>query len=152
MTLAAPVLALLLASNTLASVPDSDATPLSQEACSKLLTVVAAFSPQFPDLVLKARLFMVVPVDVTINSAGSVTGAVLQQGTRDLFSLGQLSMEAATQWRFNAAPDCEVREATLVFDYQRPVPIGTKGGTIFKPPFLVEIFRTDIRFDTRPIS
>ena len=117
--------------------------------CSTSLAVVSAVAPSFPDLAFKARLFMEVPIDVTVNSSGVVTEAVLQAGTRNLFALGTVSADAAMKWQFNEAPNCEVRTATVVFAFKHPLPIGSPGVTVFKPPFLVEIFRTEQLVDTR---
>ena len=119
--------------------------------CLQPPTVVVAVAPEVPDIAMRGRFFDVVVVDVLVDAAGSVTRATPQPGTRMFFGLADLAVRAAGDWKFNEAPGCEARVASLTFDFQRPVPIGTPGGSRFKPPYRVEVFRTDVLIDTRPI-
>jgi TonB family protein len=123
----------------------------SQNACTtQPIEATVAVAPRFPEIARKARLSMTIPVDVTISRSGRVTEAKLQAGTPDHLFLGQVSTQAATRWRFNEDRGCLERSATLMFAFRQPVPVGWGAGTIFKPPFLVEIVEEEI--EVRSVS
>lgn len=122
----------------------------SQDVCTQPIVASVAVAPRFPEVARKARLSMTIPVDVIISPSGRVATAKLQAGTPDHLFLGQVSTQAATRWRFNEDHGCLERSATLMFAFRQPVPIGWGAGTIFKPPFLVEIVEEEI--EVRAVS
>ena len=96
--------------------------------------VVTGVAPEVPDIAMRARYFVPISVDVQIGADGAVLDAILQPGTREIFGLDTLALRAAREWRFDEAAGCKTRRAWLTFDFQKPVPIGTPGGSRFKPP------------------
>lgn len=112
--------------------------------CSKPITTVVAVAPKFPEVARKARLSMVVPVNVRIDPLGSVSRAELAPGTPDHLFLGQVAVQSAERWRFNEERTCPDRSAMLEFAFRQPVPKGWGGGAIFTPPFRVELVEEEI--------
>ena len=110
----------------------------------RAITTVVAVAPKFPEIARKARFSMVVPVNVTIDPSGGVANAELAPGTPDRFFLGQVSVQAASRWRFNEDYACTDRSAMLEFVFRLPVPKGWGGGAIFTPPFRVELVEEEI--------
>ena len=144
---------LLIVCGSIAPAEAGEQAASPESACAVAAVAEVVVAPTQPEIALRIRVFRVIWVDVEIDPEGKVSGTATRLDNKselDVLDLGKLSEAAARQWRFNTAPGCKVRYATLTFDFQHPVPIGQPGGTVFRSPYTVEMFRPDIRFDVNP--
>jgi TonB family protein len=107
--------------------------------CGAPPTVVVAVAPSFPDVCRRARFAGVAIVVVEIDHVGKVESATFgpNRNANSLFNAPAL--EAAKQWQFGPAANCDSRYATLTFEFKSPVKVASEAGTVFRPPFTVEI-------------
>ena len=129
---------LLIATMTMAA-PD----PSRARVCSDSPRPVSAMAPEFPNVGRQARVSGTVPVDVSIDEAGRVLSAKVVDGGPSMFEAA--SVAAAARWLFDSAPGCGNRKARLVFRFKTPVPSGWGGGTVFRPPYEVDIVIEEIK-------
>jgi len=142
---------LLLASTTLliGAVSVCESTHAQQPgSCKAPLIVEAAVAPQFPEVARKARSFGTSYVSVDVDDNGVVTNAADAPKLTSHPLFQPTAIEAAKRWRFQNAVGCSTRTATLVFDFKQPVPRGWGAGTIFRPPFTVEIVVEEVWVQT----
>jgi hypothetical protein len=140
----AMVLSTLVTAFTVAAAPQVSGTTPAPTSCRQPAVAVVAVAPKFPEIARKARFTQILPVDITIDASGWVTSAKLPDGTPEFLNIGELSIRAAKRWRFNEDFGCSERSARLHFHFRPAVPIGWGAGTVFKPPFLVEIVEEEV--------
>lgn len=128
-------------------------TPLGSRAadpieCGVPPTVVAAIAPSFPDLPRRARISGTAVVMVDVDHLGNVSSAAIGSSKTMNPLFADPALEAAKKWQFNPAVNCDSRSATLTFDFKRPVKEALEAGTVFRPPFTIEILVEAVRVDT----
>ena len=116
--------------------------------CSTPPTVVAAIAPTFPDLPRRARIAGTAVVVVDVDHLGNVASATFGSSKTMNPMLNDPALTAAKKWQFNPAVNCDSRFATLTFDFKRPVKEASEAGTVFRPPFTIEILVEEVRVDT----
>jgi len=100
--------------------------------------VVEAVAPAYPVPALDGRVSGGVVAEVHVSERGTVSSAAIVDGNP---LLRQACLEAARLWRFAAQPGAH--DVKLVFSF-RLMPKNTPEaqlGTIFRPPYAVEVRR-----------
>ena len=107
--------------------------------CAQPPVAVAAVAPEFPDVAHRAKISGTVAVAVTIDEAGKVASAHVksESGAGSMFV--EAAVNAAKRWQFNPAVACGSRQAMLTFDFKLPIPSAADVGTVFRPPYTIEI-------------
>jgi TonB family protein len=95
---------------------------------------IAVAAPQYPEFAWRARFSAVVPVNVTIDTAGRVSEASVD---KDLpFGLSVVAREAALQWRFQPQSPASCSKVVLTFEFSL-VPRGDRSS--LQPPVVVQL-------------
>ena len=101
--------------------------------------VIRAVPPQYPVLAQRARVNGTVKVEVKIDPLGRVSSVAETTGHN---LLREAAIEAARQWRFDAAPSDAIRTVPLTFTFQfTKIDLGDAEGqleSVFVPPYHID--------------
>jgi len=89
-------------------------TSLKWTAFRQQALVKTPNAPKYPAIAAAAHVTGTVRVDVTLDSTGQVTSAVVVDGHPLLRKICEV---AAKDWRFNSAGDVAIRKVRLIFSF-----------------------------------
>jgi len=109
----------------------------SVEDCRRSPQVLSAVAPEYPQISQVARIIGQVSVEVSVGESGQVLTSKV--GPKSHPMLTPAVLVATSTWKFDNAPGCAERTATLMFRFRIVARGSGLGGTVFRPPFEVEI-------------
>jgi TonB family protein len=118
------------------------------QECKQPLVVEKAVAPSFPPLAIRAQTYGTVNVAIEVGDNGGVVKAEIATGSTELSLFHGPALAAAKKWSFTSAYGCNSRSGSLQFKFRKPVPADWGSGTIFKPPFRIEIVVEEVEMPT----